>query len=211
MIKPSSPVADAGVALVPLAVGLAAAAVTGVLALGTVGFPLLIHQPYRGDWVPFANLAAALGFAIFNQVSMGMQLSVVCAEDVPHLAKRDVSAETAGTFSRDYRVAQQLAACAEWPIAAVPPRFAEPVEAANPVLLISGAADPATPPRFGAAAASHLRNSRHLVVANAGYVPSNDCISRLVASFFGAGSVAQLDDGCVGDDRRPPFLTELPN
>jgi pimeloyl-ACP methyl ester carboxylesterase len=169
--------------------------------------PMLIHAAAEGDWAPFANLAAAYGFAIFNQVSMGMQLSVVCTEDVPLLLGRDLNRATAGTFAGDYRVRQQIEACAGWPRGMLPHDYAAPVRSALPVLILSGENDPAAPPRWGDAVASFLPNSRHIIIPNAGHTPSDDCISRLIAEFFASVSAGALDASCIASSQRPPFVT----
>ena len=76
-----------------------------------------------------------------------------------------------------------------------------------PALVLSGGSDPVTPPRWGADVASHLRNSRHVIVPASGHgVIATPCGAPLVASFIESGSTASLDTSCVERLERPPFF-----
>jgi pimeloyl-ACP methyl ester carboxylesterase len=63
-----------------------------------------------------------------------------------------------------------------------------------PVLLLSGAYDPVTPPDWAADTATHLANSRHFEFLGAGHVPSGSdaCAARYVAAFFDDPDPANL-------------------
>ena len=60
--------------------------------------PLLLHTAARGDFSPFADLAAAFGKAIADQIDWGMQLSVLCTEDLPLISREEAEREARGTF-----------------------------------------------------------------------------------------------------------------
>lgn len=168
--------------------------------------PYLIHRAASGDFVPFAQLAADFGRAIIEQIDLGMQLSVLCAEDAPLVAAADIDAATSETFLGGGRARQILRACAEWPRGAVPADFRRPVRAALPTLVISGEVDPVTPPRFGEEVVRWLPRGRHLVVPNGSHVDAADCVDRIAAEFVRRGSADGLDTGCLAASVRPPFV-----
>jgi pimeloyl-ACP methyl ester carboxylesterase len=168
--------------------------------------PLLIHLGAQGDLGPVFSTAFQVGYQQAAQTSLGMQLSVVCSEDVPFITAEDSRRESAGTFYRDTRVRPVQKACAEGPRENVPASFLEPVKGNAPVLLISGELDPVTPPWLAANAARNLSNSRHLIIHYATH-DSYPCVHTLAAEFIDKASMQGLDMSCAEKIRRPPFLT----
>jgi pimeloyl-ACP methyl ester carboxylesterase len=171
--------------------------------------PLLLHRAYGGDFRPFAEAAMANNAGVRGALRFGLLMSVICGEDMPRTTEQDIVRETAGTFYGDLRIRSQKAVCDEWPRRSLPPGYTDPVVSDVPVLLLSGAYDPATAPRWGDEAARTLSNSLHLVVPGA-HTPSHPCIDRIVADFMDRGSVRGLDTSCVRDIRLPPFLLADP-
>jgi pimeloyl-ACP methyl ester carboxylesterase len=172
-----------------------------------VRIPFLIHRAAGGDFEPFAQLAAEFGRAIVEQIDYGMQLSVLCAEDVALIKPQDVDRETKGTFLGGARVRHMMEICKEWPQGRLPKDFLAPVKSTIPTLLISGALDPATPPRFGDEVARFLLRGRHVVIPEGSHVDGGPCIDSIVQQFLKAGSPASLDVSCVKGIHRPPFFT----
>jgi pimeloyl-ACP methyl ester carboxylesterase len=75
-----------------------------------------------------------------------------------------------------------------------------------PVLFISGAADPVTPPRWADSAAVHLPNSVHAIIANAGHGPLfNECAAGMIQRFLATLDPRHVDVSCAADGTRPPF------
>jgi len=77
-----------------------------------------------------------------------------------------------------------------------------------PTLILSGVADPATPPRWGERVASGLSRVLHVQVAGMGHgLTRRGCLPEVVAEFVEAGAVDDLDVACVRRLRRPaPFV-----
>jgi pimeloyl-ACP methyl ester carboxylesterase len=173
--------------------------------------PLLVHLAAGGDFGPFAELAEEIGQQIARVGANGMYLSVTCAEDVARITPEEAANPWPGTFLGDWRVRQQRAACALWPLADLPADFADPVRSDVPVLLISSTIDPITPPRWADEAAEELTNARHVRVPNAAHSPSSACVMTIVSEFLRAASPEALDLGCLAEIRRPPFQVELPD
>ncbi|HXF40369.1 MAG TPA: alpha/beta hydrolase, partial [Blastocatellia bacterium] len=100
--------------------------------------PLLIHEANRNNFGPFATIAYANVRSISDQIARGMQLSVVCAEDVPFMSEEEIKRETSGTFYGDHRVRTIIKACEQWPKGKVARSFSEPVKSDVPILMITG-------------------------------------------------------------------------
>lgn len=77
-----------------------------------------------------------------------------------------------------------------------------------PVLLLSGALDPITPPVSAEKAAAHLPRATHLVAPAAGHITlTHGCTRRLVAQFVRQGNADGIDPACLTERGRPPFVT----
>ncbi|HKA23211.1 MAG TPA: alpha/beta hydrolase [Blastocatellia bacterium] len=172
--------------------------------------PLLIHEANSNNFGPFASIAHANIAGLTGQLAGGMSLSVLCAEDVPFITEEEIKSNTAGTFYGDYRARTSSKACEQWPRAKVAASFAEPVKSDIPILMITGDLDPVAPPWLAAGAARFLPNSRHISIPNTGHHFRFECTDNLIAEFLSKGSAKGLDDSCVREIERPPFITKLP-
>jgi pimeloyl-ACP methyl ester carboxylesterase len=166
--------------------------------------PLTLHEALEGRAEPLMAQAEMLVGQISGQIMHGMQLSVLCTEDAPELRARDEDADTVlGTEFVDFSLAQ----CAVWPAGTRPDDFKQPLATPVPALLVSGALDPVTPPRYGEAVAGHLPNGRHLVLAGQGHNTLGvGCMPKLLAKFLETADAAALDTGCLERlTPTPPF------
>jgi pimeloyl-ACP methyl ester carboxylesterase len=137
---------------------------------------------------------------------MGHFLSVTCAEDVARIPVDSAREAATHTFLGMYRVDQQRAACVEWPTAQLPADHFVPVRSRVPVLFISGAVDPVTPPRWADTAARYLPNSVHAVMAHAGHGPLfNACAAGMIQRFLETRVPGRVDVRCAARSRRPRF------
>lgn len=80
--------------------------------------------------------------------------------------------------------------------------------ATSAATLISGALDPATPPKASADAARDLSNSRVVIVKEGTHGTGSPCIDGLIAEFVAQGSASALDVSCVEQIHLPPFVTQ---
>jgi pimeloyl-ACP methyl ester carboxylesterase len=166
--------------------------------------PLALHQAAGGDYGFFrTGIERTIGIA--NSLAWGMGISVVCAEDPPIMAKRDVASATRGTFLGDAQARAVAEVCPIWPAGTPPPGYDQPVHAAAPVLLLSGRLDPATPPRWGEEVAASLPNSLHLVLEGVSHSPFPDCAVRAMAAMVERGAVTGVDTSCVATLERGAF------
>jgi pimeloyl-ACP methyl ester carboxylesterase len=167
--------------------------------------PTLVARAEQNDFQSLFALASA-GDASEN-MSLGMQLSVVCSEDAPRVTAGDLERESAGTIFGGYLLSGQRKACAMWPAGTVDASYYEPVVSDVPALILSGDVDPVTPPGWGEAVATHLTNARHVTVPATGHgVVATPCGAQLVTEFIAQGTAADLDVSCIEHVSRPPFF-----
>jgi pimeloyl-ACP methyl ester carboxylesterase len=166
--------------------------------------PALIHLAAKGDLGPFVATAFQVVLQIDSRIARGMQFSVLCGEDIPFITENDIKQTSANSFYGDARVRPTIKACAEWPKANVPATFLTPVKSDAPVLLVSGALDPVTPPWLARTVVERLSHGRLIVIPNATH-NSYECVENLIADFIDKGTPDGLDASCVEQIKRPPF------
>jgi hypothetical protein len=162
------------------------------------GLPAAIVEAADGRYEALVGLAAALS-SPGNVIYSGMHFAVVCAEDVPRLtAARD---QPSAQFGRSFAGLYEKV-CAQWPRAQVGADFYAMPKAPAATWVLSGAADPATPPRHGQRVADQLgEKARHTVVPHAGHgVMALPCLREAVQRFIDAGDDAaalKVDPHCA--------------
>lgn len=165
--------------------------------------PLVVESALDGDFGPLLVFADPVAGP---QIAPGMFLSVVCAEDLPFLTEAEAAAASEGTVFGAFMVRAMQEACRVWPRGELPPGYRDPVVSDAPVLILSGALDPVTPPRWGEHAARTLSGSRHLVVPGAAHgALGAGCAPRLVAEFLDTADPGVLDASCLEGIGRPAF------
>ena len=98
-------------------------------------------------------------------------------------------------------------ACSVWPKAPLPAIYGQEVSSTAPALILSGQADPITPPRWGEQMMEALPNSVHLVAPATGHnVGPQGCASKLMEQTIDQGSVEGIDGVCLEALTRPSFF-----
>lgn len=167
--------------------------------------PLLLNRARYGDYGPFAEAALGNGRGVRDSLRLGLLLSDSCPEDVARIDANEIPAATAGTFLGDQRVRGQMAACAVWPTGRLPNAYYAPFSSDVPVLFVSGAHDPVTPPQWGEDAMKSFPHGAHLIT-NGAHADINSCVERLAAALFRSGSIKQLEARCAEEGDLPPFV-----
>jgi pimeloyl-ACP methyl ester carboxylesterase len=170
--------------------------------------PWLLHTAAQGDLRPLASQ-----YLIANSpggpggIETGLFFAVMCAEDVPFLP---ADGETGDFFFYD-ALPSWRAACAAYPAAPTNPPPAFPSGLQIPTLILSGDADPVTPPANGEAVAQLLSNSRHIVLPGMGHGNfTSGCMPNLITDLLESADVSALDLSCAERIAPPPFfLTAL--
>ncbi|MEO8026073.1 MAG: alpha/beta hydrolase [Bryobacteraceae bacterium] len=168
--------------------------------------PRLITDASQGNYQGMLALAFSRSLPK-GAMSEGMFLSVVCAEDVPRTNPEEIAREANGNFLGTAFFDTRMKPCEFWPKGHVPEDFYQPVTSSKPVLVLSGADDPVTPPSWGEHVAKSLTNARHFVVPGAGHgTTPRGCVPRLMEQFLDEASVKNLDPACLQSQHRPPFF-----
>mgnify|MGYP000985960745 FL=1 len=170
--------------------------------------PLLVHHAHEtGDYAPLI----VQGLAISSSAGLypGLLYAVACSEDAPLIDPAEAESIRAGTSFGDFATRFQTI-CANWPRAEIAADFRDPLQSDIPTLLLSGGADPVTPPEYAAQVAAGLSNSRHIVVPGFGHgVVGVGCMPSLVAEFVRATDPAALDAACLDVLQPPPFFVSF--
>jgi len=170
--------------------------------------PPLLRQAREGDLAPIAAQGILAMADIQAGMSRPLQLSVLCSEDVPLYT--DPSPGAPPTFLGNGAREAFRTLCAEWPRAPLDPAFHESPSIEVPTLLLSGEADPVTPPRWADLAAASLPASRRIAVPGQGHgVLVRGCLPRVVSEFVKRGSPDGLDVSCVERMRPAPIFLDM--
>ena len=172
--------------------------------------PFLMSEATAGRPGPLLAQALAVGKDLGDQLAPGMHNAVVCTEDLPFLGAADVDREALGKTYLGTRTLDALVnSCAVWPRGVLDADLRQPLQSAVPFLLLSGTADPVTPPAYAERAKAGLKDSLHVAVKGNGHGQfSAPCAPRVIADFIAAGTTKGLDVKCLQkvDLTRPFFL-----
>jgi pimeloyl-ACP methyl ester carboxylesterase len=157
--------------------------------------PLTLYQADQGNYAPLASQKKWVADDLASQITGGMELSVVCAEDADLLRARP---EDAATLLGNTQIAKIQSACSVWPRGLRPADFHEPLTSALPVLVLAGQYDPVTPPAYADEVLRTLSNARLLLARGQGHgVIGAGCMPRLVSQFLDELKPLSLDDRCL--------------
>ncbi len=170
--------------------------------------PSLLHEASLGRPGPMAAQTVLMAREVRDQLASGMQNSVVCSEDVPFF---DVSDAQRRRLEATYQGTDQLDAlteiCKLWPKGPVDPDLHAPLSSTIPTLLLSGEADPVTPPADADRLARGLTRHRHLIVRGEGHGQVvTGCVPRLMAEFLDTQETESLDASCLDRHHPAPFF-----
>jgi len=173
--------------------------------------PTLLHQGSVGNLAPLASQTIMMSRQIANQLASGMQNSVVCSEDAPLFSAAGVDRQR---IAQTYQGSDQLDALAEickiWPTGPVDPALHSALHSNVPTLLLSGEADPVTPPEDAVRAARGLERHRLLVLDGEGHGQvATACVPKLMAAFLDNPDPQALDAACLAAHRPAPFFVGL--
>ena len=170
--------------------------------------PAALASAKQGEYASLMAMSAVFGDFAEEKLARGMQLSVVCAEDVPRI-KRGESQMQPQPFGQLF-VDEFAKACESWPKGSMAKDFDQPVKSSKPVLILSGALDPVTPPPYGVEVKENFTNALHAVAPNIGHgVSHHGCGPKLIKKFFETASFADLDAKCFEHMPRPLFFAPL--
>lgn len=168
--------------------------------------PLMITEAAQGNYQPLASMFISVSESMSEQLAIGMHNAVVCTEDTPYYGEPDLDS-LAHTYIGPMMVEALGAICSVWPAGVIDEGFHEPLATDIPVLLLSGGADPVTPPRFADLAAVDLTNARHLTGRDQGHgLAGQGCAPDIVGRFVETASVDYLGADCLERVFAMPFF-----
>ncbi len=188
----------------------AAVIAAGLEAMSTgealASVPAMLDRAARGrydavaEWAPTSWLGDP-------DIADGLAFSTECRETV-NPADPVKQAESARRYSPYGSVVADdpgQRVCRLWPAGQQEPSERLPVASPVPVLLLSGAYDPVTPPDWGERAASTLPKSRHLVFRSAGHIvtANEDCAMTAAVAFVDNETLPA--NACPGAAKPPQF------
>jgi pimeloyl-ACP methyl ester carboxylesterase len=139
-----------------------------------------------------------------------MQYSVLCSEDAPFIAADVDRTALAKTYQGTDQIDAMLEICKLWPLGPMDSDLHSPLHSDIPTLLLSGEADPVTPPADAEHAARGLTVKRLLVLAGEGHGQLNvGCVPRLMAVFLNSADPEGLDAACLRGHSVEPFFVSM--
>ena len=171
--------------------------------------PAVVHAAAGGNSEPLARLVALQIDGFKNELDFGMFLSVTCAENVAFITAKERAVAGGEGFLGDLRIDAQRRACAIWDVVPAPRAFLTPVRSSVPVLMISGADDPAAPAWLGATQLPYLSDARQILVTNGGHNNEDPCLARVRVAFIDDPKPARVRASCATHYSRPPFVTDF--
>ncbi len=173
--------------------------------------PTLIHQAAAGQLAPLAAQTVMMARQVHDQLASGMQNSVICSEDVPFFAAGQIDrARLAQTYQGTDQLDALTEICKLWPRGPVDPALHRALHSDVPSLLLSGEADPVTPPADAERLAQGLGRYRHLVLPGEGHGQlATGCVPKLMAEFLDAADPLALDAACLERHHPAPFFVGM--
>jgi pimeloyl-ACP methyl ester carboxylesterase len=173
--------------------------------------PLLIHEAGKGNLVPLGSQYMMTMIAMMDALSLGMHNAVMCTEDVPFYDTSTIDYDgLEASYMGTFQLEALEAICSVWPAGPIDEGFKAPLASDLPVLLLSGDADPITPPRYADLAMVDLDNAVHLIGKDQGHGQIGvGCTRRLVADFIDTADATQLDASCLERSFVMPFFLDF--
>lgn len=174
--------------------------------------PTMLHEAAVNDhYGPIARQSISMIRNMGDMMSIGMHNAVVCTEDAPFFAGENIDR---GALEASYMGTETLdtltAVCSVWPKGPMDEGFKTPLISDKPVLVLSGTADPITPPAYGELAAQSLNNSLHIIVKGQGHTQlGTGCMPTILAKFVEAASVVGLETACLDKLKPDPFFIDF--
>ena len=173
--------------------------------------PLLISEAGNGNYVPLGSQFLMTMTEMADMLSLGMHNAVMCTEDVPYYDESMIDYDgLEASYMGTFQLEALKAICSVWPAGPIDDGFKVPLESDIPTLLLSGNADPITPPRYADLAAVDLGNARHLVGQDQGHGQvSVGCVPRLIGEFIESADPSRLEADCMERSFVMPFFLDF--
>ena len=180
-------------------------------AYGAAILPSMLHEAIERD--NFSHLARQALLQIDSletSLATGLNSAVVCTEDAPWFTSGTRNADDlADTYLGSDMIDMLQVGCEAWPRGLIDDDFKQPVTSDTPLLVLSGGADPITPPAYGEQIVAGFSRSQHVVNAGQGHMQAPlGCVPRLMARFIDAPDGDALNTDCLTRLQPPPFFVD---
>lgn len=168
--------------------------------------PLAVDEASKGRLQNIATIGFLLNGASEDgdmNLSIGMQTSVLCSEDMQR-----TSTQLDSRHFDNILFSMLRSTCEFWPNTPVAEDFFSPIISDKPVFLASGALDPVTPPKYAERAKQTLTNAIHIVVPGGAHGTTMlGCMPDLLVEFLDQLEPQELDTDCAAEIKTLPFFT----
>lgn len=173
--------------------------------------PMLVNEAALGNFAPLASQFLMVSESASDAINLGMHNSVVCTEDAPFFDGENVGRDALdATYIGPVLLDALEAICSVWPAGVLDADFRNPLSGDTPVLLLSGEADPITPPRYAELAAVDLGNARLVTGPKQGHgLAPRGCMPDVIAEFVETADVDELDIDCLDRLYAMPFFLDF--
>jgi pimeloyl-ACP methyl ester carboxylesterase len=173
--------------------------------------PLLIAEAANGNYQPLVAQFQMTVMSMNDTLALGMHNAVMCTEDVPFYVAASIDkAALDASFMGPMQLEALEAICSVWPAGPIDDDFKQPLSTAIPTLLLSGSADPITPPRFADMAARNLKKAWLLTGENQGHGQITvGCMPRIVERFIDNEQLGDGDVECFRSSFVMPFFLDF--
>lgn len=173
--------------------------------------PLLVSEAIDGNFQPLAAQFQMTMMSMSDSLALGMHNAVMCTEDAPFY---DPTAVDNDALRASYMGPVQLEAlqaiCSVWPAGPIDDDFKRPLSTEIPTLLLSGTADPITPPSYADMAARNLKRAWLLTGEHQGHGQiAVGCMPRIVERFIDDAELAEGSADCSADSFVMPFFLDF--
>ena len=171
--------------------------------------PSMLHDAIVNEnFAPLARQSLLQTRALGDTLATGMHHAVICTEDAPFIDDDNAQTEAPSYLGSGITDAL-LSNCERWPAGVIDDDFKQAFASTVPTLILSGEADPITPPEYGEQAASHLSAARHIVNAGQGHMQAPfGCMPVLLAQFVETADAQSLDVRCLERLQTTPFFVD---
>ncbi len=173
--------------------------------------PLLVSEAADGNYQPIAAQYLMTLLSLADALALGMHNAILCTEDVPFYSAALIDKVALdASFIGPMQLEALEAICSVWPAGPIDDDFKQPLSTAIPTLLLSGSADPITPPHFADMAARNLKKAWLLTGKHQGHGQvAVGCMPRIIDRFIDTETLADGDADCYQSSFVMPFFLDF--
>lgn len=173
--------------------------------------PLLIAEAGGGNYRPLIAQFRMNMSELSDSIALGMHNAVMCTEDAPFYDESRIDRDAlSSSYLGPVQLEALTAICSVWPAGPIDPDLRQPLNSRAPVLLLSGSADPITPPAYADMAAIGLKRAWLLTMPDQGHGQlAVGCTPRLIERFVTNAGLEDIDTACRERNFVMPFFLDF--